>query len=57
LTATLLGACAAEVPRQAVAWNVGTVYRKVQVEIASNAVTEVQEGALRRAGPSSIVEA
>jgi hypothetical protein len=30
---------------------IGTVYRKVQVEVASNAVTEVQEDALRAASP------
>ena len=35
--------------RYVVATMVGTVYRKVQVEVASNAVTEVGEDALRRA--------
>ena len=37
--------------RYVVASMVGTVYRKVQVEVASNAVTEVHEDALRGASP------
>jgi hypothetical protein len=37
--------------RYVVATMVGTVYRKVQVEVASNAVTEVHEDALRGASP------
>lgn len=35
--------------RYVVATTVGTVYRKVQVEVASNAVTEVSEDALHAA--------
>ncbi len=37
--------------RYVVGTMVGTVYRKVQVEVASNAVTEVAEDALRGASP------
>jgi hypothetical protein len=37
--------------RYVVATMVGTVYRKVQVEVASNAVTEIHEDALRGASP------
>jgi hypothetical protein len=37
--------------RYVVATMVGTVYRKVQVEVASNAVTEVGFDVLRGAGP------